>query len=83
GMTMSQNGQSLAIKVYDAKDDAKTVSDWYKSHLPAAWKNGIVTSDNKTVGTYANEMSDGAQTVIVATQDATTTRIQLSTKHGK
>jgi hypothetical protein len=83
GMSMSSNGTSVTIKVYTSKDDAKVVSDWYKSHLPGAWKNGILTSDGKTVGTFSNEMGDGDQSVIVASQDDKTTRIQLSTKHGK
>jgi len=83
GMTMSANGTSLVMKVYTSKDDAMTVSNWYKAHLPAAWKNGIITAEGKTVGTFSNEMVDGDQSVIVASQDDKTTRIQLATKHGK
>ncbi|MDB5040399.1 MAG: hypothetical protein JWN27_1125 [Candidatus Eremiobacteraeota bacterium] len=83
GLSMSANGSSVAMKVYTSKDDAKTVADWYKSHLPAAWKSGVLTADNKTIGTFTNEMSDGDQSIIVATQDDKATRIQLATKHGK
>jgi hypothetical protein len=83
GMSMSANGSSMVIKVYTTKDDAMTVSNWYKAHLPAAWKNGILTSEGKTVGTFSNEMSDGDQSVIVNSQDDKTSRIQLATKHGK
>jgi ABC-type oligopeptide transport system substrate-binding subunit len=83
GLAMSADGSSVAMKVYTSRDDAKTVADWYKSHLPAAWKNGVLTADNKTIGTFTSEMSDGDQSIIVATQDDKTTRIQLATKHGK
>jgi hypothetical protein len=83
GLSMSANGSSVAMKVYTSKDDAKTVADWYKSHLPAAWKTGVLTADNKTIGTFASELSDGDQSIIVTTQDDKTTRIQLATKHGK
>ena len=83
GLAMSANGSSVAMKVYTSKDDAKTVAAWYKSHLPAAWKSGVLTADNKTIGTFTNEMSDGDQSIIVATQDDKATRIQLATKHGK
>jgi hypothetical protein len=83
GLSMSANGSSVAMKVYTSKDDAKTVAEWYKSHLPAAWKNGVITADNKTIGTFTTEMPDGDQSIIVATQDDKTTRIQLATKHGK
>ena len=50
---------------------------------PSAWKNGILTSEGKTVGTFSNEMPDGDQSVIVNSQDDKTSRIQLATKHGK
>jgi hypothetical protein len=83
GISMSANGTSVAMKVYTSPDDAKTIADWYKSHLPAAWKNGVLTADHKTIGTFTNEMSDGDQSIIVATQDDKATRIQLATKHGK
>ncbi len=83
GMAMSSNGTSVAMKVYTTKDDPKSVSDWYKSHLPASWKNGILTAGGKTVGTFANERTDGDQSVIVSNQDDGTSRIQLTTKHGK
>jgi len=81
-LSMSSNGNSVVIKVYTTNDDAGKVTNWYKSNLPAAWKNAILSSDGKTSGTFANEMSDGDQSVIVTTQD-TNTRIQLATKHGK
>jgi hypothetical protein len=82
-LTMSANGGSVAVKVYTTGDDAKKVTDWYKSHLPAAWKNMVVGSDKATMGTFVNETGDGDQTVLVASQDDHTTRIQLTTKHGK
>jgi|ERR1700736_6994381 len=83
GMTASANGTSVAMKVYTTKDDTKRVAEWYKSHLPGGWKNGILTAGGKTVGTFSNEHPDGDQSVIVANADDTTTRIQLTTKHGK
>jgi hypothetical protein len=79
---MAANGNSVVIKVYTTTDDGGKVTNWYKSNLPAVWKNAILTSDGKTTGTFSNEMSDGDQSVIV-TSDGTTTRIQLATKHGK
>jgi hypothetical protein len=82
-MSMSANGGSFVIKAYTSKDDAKKVADWYKSQLPTAWKGGVMTAGNKTVGTFSNEMADGDQSVIVSSQDDGTTRIQLATKHGK
>ena len=81
-LSMSSNGNSVVIKVYTTNDDAGKVTNWYKSNLPAAWKNAILSSDGKTTGTFSNELSDGDQSVIVTTQD-TNTRIQLATKHGK
>ncbi len=83
GMAVSSNGTSLAMKVYTTKDDTKRVADWYKSHLPSSWKDGIITAGGKTVGTFSSEHADGDQSVIIANQDDTTTRIQLTTKHGK
>ena len=82
-LSMSANGNSVLIRVYETKDDAGKVANWYKSNLPAAWKNSILTSDNKTAATFSNEMSDGDQSVLITTQDGVTTRIQLATKHGK
>jgi hypothetical protein len=82
-MSMSSNSSSVVMKAYTTKDDAKTVADWYKSRLPSTWKGGVLTAGSKTVGTFSNEMSDGDQSVIVASQDDGTTRIQLTTKHGK
>jgi hypothetical protein len=82
-MSMSANGGSFTVKVYTTGDDAKKVAEWYKSHLPAAWKGGVVTAGDKTVGTFGNDVSDGDQSVLVANQDDHTTRIQLTTKHGK
>ena len=82
-MSMSANGGSFTVKVYTTGDDAKKVADWYKSHLPAAWKGGVITAGDKTVGTFGNDVSDGNQSVVVANQDEHTTRIQLATKHGK
>ncbi|MEA2663786.1 MAG: hypothetical protein QOI11_730 [Candidatus Eremiobacteraeota bacterium] len=82
-MSMSSNTGSFAVKAYSTKDDAKKVAEWYKSHLPAEFKGGILTSGEKTVGTFTDEHSDGDQSVIVANDSDGTTRIQLSTKHGK
>jgi hypothetical protein len=82
-ISSSSNGSSVAIKIYTTKDDAKKVAEWYKSHLPSSWKNGILTAGGKTVGTFADEHADGDQSVVVANQDDGTSRIQLATKHGK
>jgi hypothetical protein len=82
-MSMSTNTGSFVVKIYTTKDDTKKVADWYKGHLPAAFKGGVLTAGDKTVGTFADEHTDGDQSVIVAGQDDHTTRIQLSTKHGK
>jgi hypothetical protein len=82
-MSVSANGGSLIVQAYTTKDDTKAVADWYKSHLPATWKGGVMTAGNKSVGSFANEMSDGVQSVLVVTQDDGSTRIQLTTKHGK
>ncbi len=83
GMTMSSNGGSFTVKVYSTKDDAKKVAEWYKSHLPAEFKGGVLTSGDKTVGTFSDEHAGGDQSVVVANEPDGTTRIQLSTKHGK
>ena len=82
-ISSSSNGSSVTMKIYSSKDDSKKVSEWYKSHLPSSWKNGILTAGGKTVGTFSDEHTDGDQSVIVANQDDTTTRIQIATKHGK
>jgi hypothetical protein len=82
-MSMSTNTGSFTVKVYTSKDDTKKVAEWYKSHLPGAFKGGILTAGDKTVGTFTDEHTDGDQSVIVAAADDHTTRIQLSTKHGK
>jgi hypothetical protein len=82
-MSMSANGGSVTVKVFKTGDDPKKVADWYKSHLPAAWKGGVMTAGDKTVGTFGNDTGDGDQSVLVANQDDHTTRIQLTTKHGK
>ena len=81
-ISSSGNGVTVTLQVYSTKDDAKTVADWYKSHLPANWKGGVLTAGGKTIGTFSNEMSDGDQSVVVAS-DTAATRIQLTTKHGK
>jgi hypothetical protein len=83
GLTASNGGTSVTMHVYTTKDDARKVSEWYKSHLPASWKNSIITVGGKTGGTFVNEHADGDQSVIVANMDETTTKIQLTTKHGK
>ena len=82
-LTAAANGTSVTMHVYTTKDDAKKVSEWYKSHLPASWKNSIITVGGKTGGTFVDEHADGDQSVIVANTDETTTRIQATTKHGK
>jgi hypothetical protein len=82
-MSVSANGGSLVVQGYTTKDDTKAVADWYKSHLPATWKGGVMTAGSKSVGSFANEMSDGVQSVLVVTQDDGSTRILLTTKHGK
>jgi hypothetical protein len=81
-MSISTNTGSIAMKSYTTTDDAKEVADWYKAHLPSAFTNAILTSDNKTNATFVDEHKDGDQSVLVTTQDAGT-RIQLTTKHGK
>ena len=82
-MSMTTNTGSFEVKVYSTKDDAKKVAEWYKAHLPASFKNGILTSGDKTVGTFVDEHTDGDQSIIVANQSDGTTRIQLSNKRGK
>jgi hypothetical protein len=83
-MTASSNSGSVAMKVYSTKDDAKKVAEWYKAHLPASFKGGILTAGDKTVGTWADEHQDGDQSVIVGSDSAGgVTRVQLTTKHGK
>ena len=82
-LTASGNGTSMTMKVYTTTDDARKVAEWYKSHLPASWKNSIITVGGKTGGTFIDEHADGDQSVIVTNVDDTTTRIQLTTKHGK
>jgi hypothetical protein len=82
-MSISTNTGSIAMKSYTTSDDAKKVADWYKSRLPASFKNAILTSDNKTNATFVNEHTDGDQSVLITTTDGMSTRIQLTTKHGK
>lgn len=83
-MSMTTNTGSLEMKVYTTKDDPKKVAEWYKGHLPGAFKGGILTTGDKTVGTFADEHPDGDQSVIVANDsNGSGTRIQLTTKHGK
>jgi hypothetical protein len=81
-MSVTTNTGSVEMKVYGTKDDTKKVAEWYKAHLPQSFKGGILTSGDKTVGTFADEHDDGDQSVIVADANGTT-RIQLTTKHGK
>ncbi|HEY0381603.1 MAG TPA: hypothetical protein VGC72_05340 [Candidatus Elarobacter sp.] len=82
-LNASGNGTSVTMKVFTSKDDAKKVAEWYKSHLPASWKNSIMTVGGKTAGTFVDEHADGDQSVLVTNQDDGTSRIQLTTKHGK
>ena len=83
-MSSSSDEGSVAMKIYSTKDDAKKVAEWYKAHLPASFKGGILTAGDKTVGTWADEHKDGDQNVIVGSDSSSgTTRIQLTTKHGK
>jgi hypothetical protein len=81
-ISSSGNGVTVTLVVYSTSDDAKKVADWYKSHLPANWKGGVLTAGGKTIGTFSNETPDGDQSVVVAS-DTTATRIQLTTKKGK
>ena len=83
GMAMSSNGTSVVMKIYATPDDTKRVIEWYKAHLPAAWKNFEMSSGGKTSGTFSSEGTDGDQSLIISTQDDKTTRIQAATKHGK
>ncbi|HEY0395020.1 MAG TPA: hypothetical protein VGD01_11055 [Candidatus Elarobacter sp.] len=83
-MSVTTNTGSVEMKVYAAKDDSKKVAEWYKAHLPQSFKGGILTSGDKTVGTFADEHDDGDQSVIVAADsNGSGSRIQLTTKHGK
>jgi len=82
-MSVSANEGTLVVKAYATKDDTKNVADWYKSHLPASFKGGFVTAGDKSIGTFVDEHTDGDQSVVVASQPDGTTRIQLTTKHGK
>jgi hypothetical protein len=82
-MSVSGSDGSVAMRAYSTKADPKTVADWYKTHLPDAFKNAIFTSGDKTSGTFVNEHKDGDQSVLVTSQSDGTTRIQLTTKHGK
>ena len=81
-ISSSGNGVSVLLRIYSTSDDAQKVGAWYKAHLPANWKGGSMTAGGKTIATFSNEMPDGDQTVVVAS-DTNATRIQLSTKHGK
>ena len=82
-LSTTSNGSSVAMNIYQTKDDAKKVSEWYRSHLPASWKNTIMTVGGKTAGTFVDEHPDGDQSVVIATDTDGSTRIQLITKHGK
>src|ERR1700733_238817 len=81
-MSVSTNTGSVAMKVYETKDDTKKVAEWYKAHLPGGFKDSILTAGDKTMGTFVDEHADGDQSVIVADSSGMT-RIQLTTKHGK
>ncbi len=82
-MSLSANGGSMTMDVYSSSAASKTVADWYKSHLPANWQNQIITANDKTVGTFVQEQTGvGDQSVIVGESNGTT-RIQITTKHGK
>lgn len=74
---------SMTMRAYTTKDDAKVVADWYKAHLPAAFKGAVLTAAGGTTATYVNEHADGDQSVLIGGQPNQTTRIQLTTKHGK
>ena len=83
-MSVTTNTGSVDMKVYSSKDDSKKVAEWYKAHLPGSFKGGILTSGDKTVGTFTDEHDDGDQSVIVAADSSGSgSRIQLTTKHGK
>ena len=85
-LSSSSNTGSVDIKWYTTKDDSKTVTDWYKAHLPADFQNFVISANGKTTGTFTDEHKDGSgdQSIMVTVDDSTkTTRIQLATKHGK
>ncbi len=82
-LSVTTNAGSVQMKSYMTKDDAKKVTDWYKSKLPASFKNTVMTVDSKTMGTFVDEHTDGDQSIIVTTTDDGSTRIQITTKHGK
>ena len=82
-MSMTSGDGSLEMHVYATKDDTKTVAEWYKSHLPASWKNTVITANDKTVGTFVQEqIGVGDQSVMVGDNNGAT-RIQITTKKGK
>ena len=85
GISVAGNGGSVTTKVYTTNEDSKTVCDWYKAHVPSSWQNSIITAGGKTMGTFVDEHKngDGDQSIIVTSQDDKTTRVQLTTKHGK
>jgi len=84
-LSMSSGTGSVKFAQYTTKDDAKTVIDWYKSHLPSSWQNFIVANGPKTVGTFSSNggSSDSSQSVIVGAETDGSTRIQITSKTGK
>ncbi|HEX3468973.1 MAG TPA: hypothetical protein VHT05_12920 [Candidatus Elarobacter sp.] len=76
---------SFEVKHYTTKDDSKTVADWYKAHLPAAFQAMVITANDKTTGTFADDHPDhgGDQSVMVTVDSSSgATVIQLATKKG-
>jgi hypothetical protein len=85
-MSATTNTGSFDAKIYQTKDDSKTVSDWYKAHLPSSFQALVITANGKTVGTFTDEHKEdnGDQAVLVTyDNNSNETHIQLSTKHGK
>jgi len=87
-ISMTTGNGSLKVDSYQTGDDAKTVIEWYKAHLPSSWQNFSMTNGGKTVGTFSTDLTGGAsgagatQSVIVTTGTDGKTDIQLSTKTG-
>jgi hypothetical protein len=87
GMSLTTGTASVKMQVFDSKDDAKKVIDWYKAHLPSGWQNFVISTDNKTMGTFTNDNENGskpagAEQSVIVTVDNGVTRIQLTTKKG-
>ncbi len=87
GLSISTGATSVKMDVYLTKEASKTVIDWYKSHLPSAWQNFVVSNNGKTAATFTSpsasgSKSGGAEQSVMVTEDTDGTRIQLTTKKG-